>query len=142
MCSLALGLVTAVAALWPLIDPLSPSKEEQNTKRIPQFLKDLGEILSWPIAVLWNKIAPQSGGDTDMSEVRYFLEPEDILNAAHLNEAELLHTLSRSIVANVAYSNHIATFRFRRGWIRAQLVFIVSGVLLLIPALIARLFIS
>lgn len=70
------------------------------------------------------------------------MDPEEILNAANLREVELLHKLSRSIVANVAYSNHIATFKFRRGWIRAQLVFIVSGILLLIAALITRLFIS
>ncbi|HWZ17436.1 MAG TPA: hypothetical protein VNW73_01430, partial [Ktedonobacteraceae bacterium] len=140
MCSLALGLVAAVAALWPLIDPLSPSKAERNTKQFTQFLKDQGKILSKPIAVLWNKIAPQSGEYT--SDAGFFLDPEEILNAANLREVELLHKLSRSIVANVAYSKHIATFRFRRGWIRAQLVFIVSGILLLIAALITRLFIS
>ncbi len=135
MCSLALGLVAAVAALWPLIDPLSTSRAEHKTK---QFLPKLGKILSMPISVPWNKIAPHSGVKTD--EVDYFLDPAKIRNDADLSEVELLKKLSSSIVANAAYSNHNATIKFRRGWIRVQLIFIVSGVLLLIPALITRLF--
>ena len=139
MCSLALGLVTAVAALWPLIDPLSKSREKQETKQFSQFLRKLGKILSTPISVQWHKIAPHSGEYTP--EVRYFLEPDEILHDAKLmSEVELLKKLSSSIVANAAYSNHNATIKFRRGWIRAQLTFIVLGILLLIPALITRLF--
>jgi hypothetical protein len=141
MCFLALGLVAAVAALWPLIDPLSASQQEQNTSRFLRFLhflQRLGKILSTPVAVLWNQIAPKSGQYTP--EVDYFLEPAKILEDANLSEVELLKNLSRSIVANAEYSNHSAVNKFRRGWIRAQLIFIVLGVLLLIPALITRLF--
>jgi hypothetical protein len=136
MCSLALGLAAAVAALWPLIEPLSASQDDQKTK---QFLRSLGKILSKPISVPWNKIAPHSGKYTD--KVNYFLDPDKILNDAKLGlgEVELLKILSSSIVDNAEYSNHIGTIKFRRRWIRAQLIFIVLGVLLLIPALIFRL---
>jgi hypothetical protein len=145
MCSLALGLVAAVAALWPLIDPLGdPPLEEQKTNQFLQFLRRLGRILVFlatPVVVLWNKIAPTSG--QDKPEVRFFLEPDSILTAGRvLSEEQLLEKLSNSIVENVAYSRHIATVKFRRAWIRAQLIFIVSGVLLLFPALISRLFVT
>jgi len=146
MCSLALGLVAAVAALWPLIDPLStpPTPGKQNTNQFLQFLRWLGRILAFfatPVIVLWNKIAPSSG--QYKPEARFFLEPGSILKeGSTLSEEQLLEKLSNSIVANVDYSNHIATIKFRRVWIRAQLIFIVSGVLLLIPALIGRLFVT
>jgi TRAP-type C4-dicarboxylate transport system permease small subunit len=139
MCSLALGLVAAVAALWPLIEPLSASQQDQKTKQFSQFLRRLGKILSKPISVPWNKIAPHTG-IYPSAVVHYFLTPDEILKDANLSEVELLKKLSYSIVANAAYSNHNATIKFRRGWIRAQLIFIVVGVLLLIPALITRLF--
>jgi hypothetical protein len=114
MCFLALGLVAAVAALWPLIDPLGDTQLEEQEK---------------------------SG--QNKPEVRFFLEPNSILKVGRVvSEEELLEKLSNSIVENVAYSKHIATFKFRRRLIRAQLIFIVSGVLLLFPALIGRLFVT
>ena len=146
MCSLALGLVSAVAALWPLIDPLRvpPTSGEQNTNQFLQFLQRLGRILTFlatPVIVLWNQIAPTSG--QYKPEARFFLEPDSILKEGKaLSEEQLLEKLSDSIVANVDYSNHLATIKFRRVWIRAQLIFIVSGVLLLFPALIGRLFVT
>jgi len=114
MCFLALGLVAAVAALWPLIDPLGDTQLEEQEK---------------------------SG--QNKPEVSFFLQPNSVLKVGSVvSEEELLEKLSNSIVENVAYSKHIATFKFRRRLIRAQLIFIISGVLLLFPALIGRLFVT
>jgi hypothetical protein len=113
MSFLAFGLVAAVVALWPLIDPRSNTRPKEQEKS--------------------GQIKP---------EVRFFLEPESILKAGHVdNKEELLEKLSSSIVENVAYSKHVATFNFRRRLIRVQLILIVSGVVCLFFALICRLFV-
>ncbi len=110
MSFLAFGLVAAVVALWPSIDPLSNVRPKAQEKRDP--------------------IKP---------EARFFLEPASILEAGRVGSQEaLLEKLSSSVVGNAAHSQHVATFSFRRRLIRVQLLLIVSGVVLLFCALICR----
>ena len=107
ICCLALGIVTAVFALRPQVDPRGGPAPAQPGKVKADFILRPSEILE-----------------------------EGLLN----NDAQLLRNLSESIVSNVAMSRHIEVIQSRRNYINYQLITIVVGVLLLVVALIFRLF--
>jgi hypothetical protein len=114
LCCLALGLVAAAVALWPTISPLSASVTAVS----------------------------------ENPEENLFLKPPRILEQGReLSEAphgtqQFLERLSESIVDNAVKTQHAEVVDRRRRYIRVQLICVLGGLILLVVALITRLFMS
>lgn len=92
------------------------------------------------VVALWPKISPH--------EEDLFLSPTLILEQGHeLSNTQkgtqhFLENLSKSIKENAERTQHTKQVRFRRFYIRVQLICIVGGLILLVVALITRLLVG
>jgi hypothetical protein len=114
LCCLALGLVAAAVALWPRITPLSASVTAPSEKPEENLFLLPPKILD-------------KGRELELSEAQHGTQL-------------FFKSLSQSIVLDAIKTRHAEVQKFRQSCIRVQLICILGGIILLILALITRLF--
>jgi hypothetical protein len=108
----ALGLVAAIVALWPRISPLTASLTTESA--------NLEENL--------------------FLNPRRILDEGRVLSEVQHGTQQFLERLSASIVCNAEETQHAEVVDRRRFYIYDQLIFILVGIVILVAALISRLF--